>query len=71
MILTIGWISFPLWLEWREQVSLNIKESLVVEEAAVGDTDYKVQCIVLREESQKKCKSVVFDQTGWPLPPNA
>ena len=31
----------------KVQVSLNIKESLVVKEAAVGDTDYKVQCIVL------------------------
>ena len=31
----------------KKQVSLNIKESLVVEDAVVGHTDYKVQCIVL------------------------
>ena len=31
----------------KEQVSLSIKEALVVEEVAVGETDYLVQCIVL------------------------
>ena len=31
----------------KEQVSLNIKELLVVMGGAVGETDYKVQCTVL------------------------
>ena len=31
----------------KEQVSLNIKELLVVMGAAVGETDYKVQCTIL------------------------
>ena len=41
------WNFFTSRARMKGQVSLHIKGFLVVVEGAVGDVDYKVQCIVL------------------------
>ena len=41
------WNIVPPSARVKGQVSLNIMELLVVVEGAVGEIDYKVQCIVL------------------------